>query len=217
MKSCNANQLLAQGLVKLSLQSVNELADYLNGYLDLLDKWNRVYNLTAIRSREERVVKHLLDSLAVAAYLQPGALLDVGSGAGLPGIPLALVDHTRPVTLLDSSQKKCRFLQQVKTELGLDNVEVICTRAQAFAPATKFPQIICRAYTSLVDFTQTTNHLLTAQGVWLAMKGAHPLAELEQIRTVEIIADSVILSVPFLDAERHLVTLRRLPERAEQV
>lgn len=209
MTSNPLRERLRAGLTALELPATDALSQRLLDYLTLLDKWNRVFNLTAVVNPREQISKHLLDSLAVAPYLLPGALLDVGSGGGLPGIPLAILEPERPVTLLDSNHKKTRFLQQAKLELGLGNVTVVNARAETPLANGPFDNVVCRAFGSLQEFVALTDHCLAPGGQWLAMKGDLPDDELKQIKSVEIHADSVPLSVPFLDATRYLIRLSR--------
>lgn len=178
-----------------------------------LEKWNRTFNLTAIRNLNEMVSHHLLDSLAVFPYLplaNPGtSLLDVGSGAGLPGIPLAISSPLTPVTVLDSNQKKVAFMQQVVGELRLANVKVIGERVEAWQGAGLFQVIISRAYSELSQFIDQTEHLLAQNGFFAAMKGRYPMQEIENLRAGYVVREVVKLTVPGLDAERHLVLVAR--------
>lgn len=175
-------------------------------HVALLEKWNRVYNLTAIHETERMLSHHLLDSLAVLPHVTAGRLLDVGSGGGLPGIPLAIARPSMRVTLIDASHKKCAFLQQAAIELGLDNVEVVHGRVEAHRAAQPYAQIISRAFSDLGEFVRLTRHLLAAGGEWLAMKGLYPNEEIARLEGARVIRD-VRLSVPGLDAERHLIVM----------
>lgn len=175
-------------------------------YQALIEKWNRTYNLTAIHEPERMLTHHLLDSLSVLAAVGPGPLLDVGSGAGLPGIPLAIARPDLKVTLLDASQKRCGFMQQAAIELKLGNVTVVHARAEDFRPAQAFPQIVSRAFSDLSDFVAATRHLLADGGEWLAMKGLYPNEEVAQLKGARLKGDRR-LHVPGLDAERHLILL----------
>jgi len=175
-------------------------------YLALIGKWNRTYNLTAIHEPERMLTHHLLDSLAVLPAISAGPLLDVGSGAGLPGIPLALARPDLSLTLLDSSQKRCGFMQQAAIELKLSNVAVVHARAEAFRPPEKFPQIVSRAFSDLSEFVQVTRHLLADGGEWLAMKGLYPHEEIASLKGARV-KRSDKLQVSGLDADRHLIVL----------
>jgi 16S rRNA (guanine527-N7)-methyltransferase len=181
--------------------------DALAAYVELLSRWNRAYNLSAVRDPLQMVSVHVLDSLAVEPVLRGQRLLDVGAGAGLPGIPLALVDPEREVTLLDSNGKKVRFLRQAALELGLRNVEPVHARVQDWQPAAGFDTVICRAYTSLSAFWHQTRHLLAADGVAMAMKGRYPEEELGELAADDVSWQCRRLDVPGLEAERHVIIL----------
>lgn len=201
---------LERGLAELALALPCGAADKLMAYLELLAKWNRTYNLTAIRDPLQSVSHHLLDSLAVLRELSgcAGTLVDVGSGGGLPGIPLAIADPARPVTLNDASEKKGAFLRQAVIELGLSNVTVHVGRVEDWRPAPGFAVVISRGLASLADFLQCCRHLLAPAGVLAAMKGAYPREELAQVPTDCDCREVRRLKVPLLDAERHLVLCR---------
>ena len=173
-------------------------------YLVLLGKWNKVYNLTAIRDPQQMVSHHLLDSLAVMPHLWAGRWLDVGCGAGLPGLVLAIAQPDWQFTLLDSNSKKTGFVQQAVIELGLHNVSVQCARVEEWQPAKKFDGIISRAFAELGDFLLSTRHLIASQGRWAALKGmpAQELASVPQGCRVERV---IPLQVPGLHAARSLV------------
>ena len=177
-------------------------------YLALLGKWNRTYNLTAIHEPERMLTHHLLDSLAVLPHVGEGPLLDVGSGGGLPGIPLAIARPGLAVTLIDASQKKCGFMQQAAIELKLPNVKVLHGRVEAL-PASAYGQIASRAFSDLSEFVRLTRALLAPGGHWLAMKGVLPHEELAQVRNMPGVrgVEHHRLQVPGLDAERHLIIL----------
>jgi len=200
---------LRQGIADLGLALPPSTTERLLDYLALLAKWNRVYNLTAIREETKWISHHLLDSLAVVPYLPSGGLVDVGSGAGLPGIPIAFACPHRQVTLLDSNQKKGAFLTQASTELGLTNVRVVVKRAESYRPATTFDVVISRAFSSITDFIRLAGHLCRPGGVLAAMKGARPDAEIAQLPDAWKAETIIPLHVPQLDADRHLVMLRR--------
>ncbi|MDD1965455.1 16S rRNA (guanine(527)-N(7))-methyltransferase RsmG [Pseudomonas sp. NPDC090203] len=179
------------------------------GYLALLIKWNKAYNLTAVRDPDEMVSRHLLDSLSVVPFIDGERQLDVGSGGGMPGIPLAIMFPDMKVTLLDSNGKKTRFLTQVKLELKLDNLEVIHSRAEAYQPAQPFTGIISRAFSSLEDFTHWTRHMGDTNTRWLAMKGLHPADELVALPADFNLESAQALAVPGCQGQRHLLILRR--------
>lgn len=175
-------------------------------YLGLLSKWNRTYNLTAIHEPERMLTHHLLDSLSIAPHVGAGPLLDVGSGAGLPGIPLAIMRPGLQVTLMDASQKKCGFMRQAAIELKLRDITVVHGRVEGFRREGGFPQIVSRAFSDLSEFVRLTRHLLAEGGEWLAMKGLYPNEEIAQIKGAQVTRD-VPLHVPGLEAERHLVVM----------
>jgi 16S rRNA (guanine527-N7)-methyltransferase len=200
-------ELLAAGVAEMGLDVSLEVQAKLLQYLSLLNKWNKVYNLTAVRDPLEMVTLHLLDSLSVLPYIKTKNLLDVGSGGGLPGIVLAICLPQLQVTTIDTVQKKAIFMRQVKGELGLSNLEVVHARVENYQPSEKFAAIISRAFSELVLLVKLTQHLLADNGQWLAMKGQAPQQELEglHIKLKQIIP----LKVAGLDAERHLVIFEK--------
>ena len=203
----NVEQPLAAGIAALGLALPDGAEAKLLAYLALLDKWNRVYNLTAVRDVERMVSHHLLDSLAAVPYFQGATALDVGSGGGLPGIPLAIARPELRVTLIDSIAKKTAFLLQAKAELGLANLNVITGRVEDFRPETGFDVITSRAFSDLREFVTLTRHLLQPGGRWLAMKGLYPNEEIAILPNgVKVSADHA-LAVPGLEASRHLIVL----------
>ncbi len=175
-------------------------------YVMLLARWNRAYNLSAVREPREMVTRHLLDSLAVLPWVAPGSLLDVGTGPGLPGIPLAIARRGLAVTLLDSNGKKVRFLRQAVMTLDLDNCQVIQARAEDLDG--RYTRVIARAFTDLPGFWRLAAPRLTADGRALAMKGRYPQAELSALAGMGVSWQIFPLQIPGLDAERHLVELR---------
>lgn len=201
-------ELLHAGLEVLRLPLSAAQREGLLAYVFLLVKWNTAYNLTAVREPREMVTRHLLDSLAVVPYLSGTRLIDVGSGAGLPGIPLALACPERTVVLLDSNGKKTRFMTQAVAELGLGNVSVVHSRVEAYVPERRFDLVISRAFASLAGMLRATGHLLAEGGRVLAMKGACPAAELDALPAGFVLEEIIWLQVPGLDAERHLISLR---------
>ena len=198
---------LKAGIAALGLALPEGGEQKLLAYLALLDKWNRVYNLTAVRDAERMVSHHLLDSLAVVSFFQGEAVLDVGSGGGLPGIPLAIVRPELQVTLIDSIAKKTAFLLQAKAELGLKNLHVATGRVEDFQPESGFDVITSRAFSDLREFVTLTRHLLKPGGRWLAMKGLYPNEEIAVLPAgVKVSADHALV-VPGLEASRHLIVL----------
>ena len=202
--------VLDRGLGELALAVPAGAGEKLMSYLELLAKWNKTYNLTAIRDPLQAVSHHLLDSLAVLRELSDcrGALADVGSGAGLPGIPIAIAEPARPVTLNDASEKKGAFLRQAVIELGLGNATVHVGRVEEWRPAERFAVVVSRGFASLADFLAGCRHLVAPSGVLAAMKGVYPSNELAQIAVDCDCHEVRRLQVPFLKAERHLVLCR---------
>lgn len=186
-----------------------EAQDKLIAYLRLIEKWNRVHNLTAVREPEQMVVLHLLDSLTLLPHVaEKASLLDVGTGAGLPGIPLAIARPELQVTLLDSNHKKTTFLTQAKAELGLANVRIVSERVESWQPADKFDAVVSRAFSELSDFVTQARHLVAPGGVMLAMKGVYPFEEIAKVPATHRVENVLELNVPTLDAKRHLVFLK---------
>jgi len=183
-----AEARLSEGLQRLGLKVDAGMQKKLLAYLQLMLKWNRAYNLTAIRDLDEMIVRHLLDSLSIMAYIQCASVLDVGTGAGLPGIPLAICMPDCQFVLLDSNGKKTRFLMQAKIELGIENIDIIHSRIEDYRPSSGFEIITCRAFAALNTLLDRTQHLVTSTTRVMAMK----------------------LQVPWLDEERHLLEIVQL-------
>lgn len=200
---------LSTGATKLGIQLSKTQHSQLLAYLALLIKWNKAYNLTAVRNPDEMVSRHLLDSLSVVPFVEGERWLDVGSGGGMPGIPLAIMFPEMKVSLLDSNGKKTRFQTQVKLELKLDNLQVIHSRAEEFQPEQPFTGIISRAFSSLEDFTVWTRHMGNTDTRWLAMKGLHPADELVALPADFHLDSAHALAVPGCQGQRHLLILRR--------
>lgn len=198
---------LEEGLAELALPTADATRRTLLAYLDLIVKWNRVHNLTAIRDPEQMVAHHLLDSLAIAPFVRGESLADIGSGAGLPGIPLAIHAPHRAVTLIESNGKKAAFLAQVAASLALANVTVAGVRAEAHAPARRFDCIVSRAFASLDLFAAIARPLLAPRGRLLAMKGTYPADEIARLPEGVRMVEARRLDVPQLAAERHLILL----------
>jgi 16S rRNA (guanine527-N7)-methyltransferase len=206
---------LQRGAAELGVALDEKAVARLVAYAALLDKWNRVYNLTAIREEAKLVTHHLLDSLAVLPHLPAGRLLDVGSGGGLPGIPVAIVQPGRRVTLLDSNHKKGTFLRQAAMELELENVEVAVQRIEDHRPAQAYEIVISRAFSDLADFVNLAGSSAAAHGSLIAMKGVHPHEEIVRLPAAWIVNRVVELQVPQLDASRRLLFLNRQGESGE--
>ncbi|MFA6902410.1 MAG: 16S rRNA (guanine(527)-N(7))-methyltransferase RsmG [Gallionellaceae bacterium] len=200
-------QDLSTGVTRLGLELGQETQQKLLDYLTLLQKWNKVYNLTAIRNAEQMVSHHLLDSLSVLPHLWPGRWLDVGCGAGLPGLVLAIARPQWHFTLLDSNSKKTSFVQQAAIDLGLKNVSVCCARVEEIQATEKFDGIISRAFAETADFVKLTRHLLADNGRWAAMKGT-PEQELQRLPGDVVVERIIPLTVSELDAARCLVILK---------
>lgn len=200
MTKANVDEALSQ----LQLSMPEEAQVKAMAYLEQLKKWNRAYNLTAIKSLSQMITHHLLDSLAIAPFVRGERVIDVGTGAGLPGIPLALYFPEKQFTLLDSCGKKTRFLTQIKSDLKIHNIEIVSDRFENYHPAESFDVIIFRAVKSIPEMIQKTKHLLSETGQYLAMKATHPAAELNDLSypyTEEM------LSIPGMNAERRLIII----------
>jgi 16S rRNA (guanine527-N7)-methyltransferase len=198
---------LKRGLIALGLTLDRETQQRLLDFIVLIEKWNRVHNLTAIREPEKMVSHHLLDSLAVAPHLHAKRLLDVGSGAGLPGIPLALAKPDTHVTLLDSNHKKVAFLNQAVMELKLKNAEVCSERVESWQTQDRFDVIISRAFSDMGEFVRITRHLLAPGGMFAAMKGLHPYEEIDKLPPDCKVRQVLALAIPGVEGARHLVLI----------
>lgn len=188
--------LFSEGLEKLGfIDSKEPLMDYLK----LLDKWNKTYNLTAIRDLSEMAIRHILDSLAISPWLRGNSILDIGTGPGLPGIPLAISHPHLKFTLLDSNGKKTRFLDEVKRRLQLNNVEVVQSRAENYQPSLDFDTLTSRAFSDVKQMLHWTKHLASSHSIWLAMKGRYPETELDSLTFPYQVEE---YKVPGLDGER---------------
>jgi len=201
--------LLEQAVDSLPFSLTEGAVDQFANFIKLLDKWNAVYNLTSVRDMAQMVGRHILDSLVVHPYLNGEKILDVGCGAGLPGIPLAIINPDKQFTLLDSNQKKTRFVQQAVNELQLENINVVNDRVENYEVEEGFNTVIARAYSSIENLIEGVDHLLETDAKILAMKGTYPMAELENIPDAFTVEKIEVLHVPGLDAERHLVILEK--------
>ena len=197
--------LLDKGLAALEISASAEQRAQWLAYVQLLAKWNQAYNLTAVRDPREMVSRHLLDSLAVAKHIHSKRLLDVGAGAGIPSIPLAILWPERQLTALDSNGKKTRFMDQARIELGLQNFSVVQSRVEEYHSELPFDGILSRAYASLADFVQSSQHLLAAGGCFWAMKAQLDSGELSALPKPFKVSACLRLQVPNCDAERHLI------------
>jgi 16S rRNA (guanine527-N7)-methyltransferase len=203
--------LLSTGLTEMALTISEDQQQSLLQYVALLDKWNKVYNLTAVREPGRMIGLHILDSLAIQPYVRDAkTLLDVGTGGGLPGIPLAITCPDLQVTMLDSLQKKTTFVRQAIGELALKNASVVCERIEAYQPPIKFEIVTSRAFAELNDFVRGADHLLADNGRMLAMKGVYPHDEIERLPSSHRVEEVIPLTVPQVDGQRHLVVLRKV-------
>ena len=196
--------LLAQAEIQLTdLQK-----DQLIQLVQLLNKWNKAYNLTSVRDPQEMLVKHILDSIVVSPYLQGDRFIDVGTGPGLPGLPLAIINPTKQFVLLDSLGKRISFIRNAVRELGLTNVEPILSRVEEYQPEQKFDGVLSRAFASLKDMTDWCHHLLKKDGYFYALKGIYHEDEVQELDKKFEVKDVITLNVPELVGERHLIVLR---------
>jgi len=212
MNQENLRIALVQGAEQLGLQLSESIVSQLEQYLVLLQKWNQAYNLTAIRDPEQMLRLHILDSLTVVPWVQKhleklSTVIDVGTGAGLPGVVLAIIFDRLPVTLLDSNGKKTRFLTQVANELRLENVSVVQERVERFQPNQRYDAVFSRAFATLADMTDNAQHLLARDGRFLAMKGQYPKDEIAKLPGSYCVEASYDLHIPGVLADRHLIEI----------
>ena len=200
-------QLLIDGCDFLNIKINEPQIDQLIDYSVLLGRWNKTYNLTAIRDPLDVIRFHLLDSLAINKFLEGKNFIDVGTGAGLPGIPLAIINPHRKFTLLDSNGKKTRFLFQAKLDLGLANIDEINDRAERFFPEQKYDCVLTRAFASLGEMIKNCHHLLMLDGYFLAMKGRIDESELSEVTKNYKVSHSSPISVPGVDGSRHILKI----------
>lgn len=205
-------QLLIGGCQQLGLQLNEAQLNKIQAYLENLLKWNKAYNLTAIRDPREMVIKHLLDSLSIYPHIQGKSVLDVGTGPGLPGIPVSICDTNKHWTLIDSNGKKTRFLLQMKADLALHNLDVVKGRIENLAAQDTYDVITSRAFSALQDFVGVCLPLLKSDGELVAMKGTIPHEEIEQLNHQQLDIEIKPLAVPFLEEERHLILVKHKPQ-----
>jgi 16S rRNA (guanine527-N7)-methyltransferase len=217
----NRDQLrpeLLAGLEQLAIQLSDEQVEKLLDYLDLLNHWNKSINLTAVTDPAEQVRRHLLDSFSIHSYITDSPVLDVGSGAGLPGIPLAIAQPDKQWHLLDNSTKRISFLRVVITQLKIENVQLINSRVEQYQSEHLAPDlyslIVCRAFASLKEITHNVEHLMAVDGSILAMKGQYPEQEIADMSESFAVTESYPLTVPGLPEDRHLLKIQRLREKA---
>ena len=201
--------LWSKGLKALALDINESQLEKLKQYVDLLNRWNNTYNLTAVREPAQMIPTHIFDSLVVAPFIEGNNCLDVGSGAGLPGIPLAILQPDRSFTLLDTNGKKTRFIQQAIIELGLKNADVVQSRVEHWQPPHQYQAIISRAFSSIADFVNGCSALLAENGSLYAMKGQHPIQELAYLPKGYQLESKQVLEVPYVEGDRHLLRITR--------
>ena len=210
-RSCLQDDLRAlfeNGLGQLRLPCFKRQTDQFLHYLELLSQWNEIYNLTAVKTPQEILKVHVFDSLSLISHLEGDRFIDVGSGAGLPGIPLAIMSPEKDFTLLDSNGKKTRFLFQVRTKLHLDNVQEINKRVEHYSPEKPFDMIITRAFSELSTMLESCGHLASKKTIFVAMKGKVPKKEMRSIPEGYDILSVTKLSVPELDRDRHIIKIK---------
>ena len=207
MEMCQ--QILQQGLQELNINADEHQLESLLAFIKLIEKWNKAYNLTAVRKPEDMARLHILDSMAIMPFIQGNRVADIGTGAGLPGIPLAIFLPDVEFTLVDSNSKKTRFVQQAILELKLKNVKVIHSRVEKLQSDTLFSTVIMRAFASLEDIMRLTRHLIDKEGILLAMKGQKPDQELDKVTQPYSI---IPVHVPGIEAERCLIQIERMAE-----
>lgn len=201
------NQQLSLACEQLCLPVTPEQTDKLIAFLQLLFKWNKAYNLTSVRDPEQMLTVHIVDSIAVSPFLTEKNYIDVGTGPGLPGIPLAIMHPEKSFTLLDSLGKRIRFIKQVAYELAITNIEPVQSRVEDFQPKAAYDGVLSRAFASVGDMLHWCDHLTDDKGAFLALKGQYPDAELSALASGYKVASTNKINVPGLDAERHLIQL----------
>ena len=195
-------------LTQAEIQLTDRQKDQLIQLVQLLNKWNKAYNLTSVRDLQEMLVKHILDSIVVSPYLQGDHFIDVGTGPGLPGLPLAIINPTKQFVLLDSLGKRISFIRNAVRELGLTNVEPVLSRVEEYQPEQKFDGVLSRAFASLKDMTDWCHHLPKKDGYFYALKGIYHEDEVQELDKKFEVRDVITLQVPELVGERHLIVLR---------
>ena len=209
LSSAQLDSALKEGITAQGLQVEDEARAAMLQYLGLLQRWNKAYNLTSIKDPEQMLSYHLLDSLSIGPHLQGRSFIDVGTGAGLPGIPLAVTHPDKTFSLLDSNGKKVRFLFQIKTALQMSNVKEMQGRVEAYKPEQLYDGVISRAFASLTDMIEGSEHLLAPGGCFYAMKGRYPDKELSALPKGYKVEQAIALDVPTLDQQRHLIIIKK--------
>jgi len=197
-------------LAQTDLHITSEQASQLIQLVDLLVKWNKAYNLTSVRDPSQMLVKHIMDSIVVSPHLEGKSFIDVGTGPGLPGLPLAILNPNKNFVLLDSLGKRLRFIRQAILSLGLKNVEIVQSRVEEYKPEVGFDCVLSRAFASLEDMLSWCHHLPNDNGHFLALKGQYPESEITNLDSKFKFIESVTLQVPQLDGERCLVKVKRV-------
>ncbi len=208
MKDKNLERLMSEGLKQLGLK--DSYADKLMAFVYLLDKWNKTYNLTAIRDLKQMIILHVMDSASVYRHLQGKTMIDVGTGGGIPGIIIAILNPQISVTLLDSNQKKTRFLRFVLREMNLDNITVVCERVEKYQPKTRYDVVISRAFSEVGEYLSITAHLCADDGRVYAMKGPRVESEKDTREKGYVLVKDIDIDVPFLDAKRRLLIFDKI-------
>jgi len=206
--------LLHRGLAEMGQPLDCQKESQLIRYIELISQWNRVFNLSSIRDTDTMVARHLLDSLSILPYIKGRTIIDVGTGAGLPGIPLSIAMPDHHFCLLDNNRKKIQFLEKVSQQMSLRNVHIVNRKVEEFHVEPLFESVISRSFSTLGDFLALSKHLVKPGGQILAMKGVYPLTELQELNPVFKVIDIHPLKVPKLSAERHVVELMYQPEMA---
>ncbi|ABE57035.1 methyltransferase GidB [Shewanella denitrificans OS217] len=200
---------LSAYLAEMNLSATEQQQGQLVGFVEMLNKWNKAYNLTSVRSPEQMLIRHVMDSLTVSPYLSGKRFIDVGTGPGLPGIPLAIMNPDKEFVLLDSLGKRIRFQKQVQFELKINNISSVESRVEAFQPEIKFDGVLSRAFASVQDMLTWCHHLPHNEGIFYALKGQLNQVELEAIPEGFELLETIVLQVPQLDEQRHLLKLRK--------
>lgn len=200
---------LSDSLSRLPIEVSESQSDKLIDFVLMIHKWNKAYNLTSVRAPEQMLVRHILDSIVIAPHLNKQAYIDVGTGPGLPGIPLAIIHPDKKFVLLDSLGKRVRFMKQAAFELGLKNIEPVQSRVEDYSSQIRLDGVLSRAFASLKDMLHWCQHLVDSEGEFLALKGQFPTDEVEQLPNGFILTESIVLSVPNLEGERHLLKIKK--------